>query len=226
MEAWIQKPSEPRRQRLWDLLGRMRDQQNEYQRIKWGSVRLINDRDLLLFEYALQCLLNPEDEAGQWAYQTARHYAERFDSRHGNGLISTSVPLLKDIARNSGSGISPQPGGAFPAGQAKKPADKSRSSPKAAANTADKRNTPKPRFTYRQGQFLISFWVSQAAPPGACRTGQVEFFRVTPPSAHGMVVKLEQLGLVTRQQGLPRSIRVAIAEVDILPLEDVEGSPW
>ena len=40
------------------------------------------------------------DEASTplWAYQTARQYAERYDSSHFTGLTPASAPLLKDIA--------------------------------------------------------------------------------------------------------------------------------
>jgi hypothetical protein len=41
-----------------------------------------------------------------------------------------------------------------------------------------------------------------------------------------MVVKLEQLGLVTRERGVPRSVRVAIPEEAIPPLEVVAAPPW
>jgi hypothetical protein len=41
-----------------------------------------------------------------------------------------------------------------------------------------------------------------------------------------MVVKLEELGLVTRESGVARSVRVAIAEEEIPSLESVEGPPW
>jgi repressor LexA len=54
----------------------------------------------------------------------------------------------------------------------------------------------------------------------------VQYFRVTPPSAHGMVVKLEQRGLITREPGGARSVRVAIPVEQIPELEDVEGPPW
>ena len=54
----------------------------------------------------------------------------------------------------------------------------------------------------------------------------VQYFRVTPPSVHGMIVKLEQLGLVTRERGVPRSVRVAIPESRIPALEEVQGPPW
>jgi hypothetical protein len=42
----------------------------------------------------------------------------------------------------------------------------------------------------------------------------VQFFRLTPPSIHGMVVPLEQLGLVTRHMGAGggRSARVVVPE--------------
>ena len=54
----------------------------------------------------------------------------------------------------------------------------------------------------------------------------VQYFRVTPPSVHGMIVKLEQLGLVTRERGVPRSVRVAIPESRIPALEEVQGPSW
>ena len=41
-----------------------------------------------------------------------------------------------------------------------------------------------------------------------------------------MVVKLEELGLITREPGVARSARVAIPAEEIPELEDVEGRPW
>ena len=54
----------------------------------------------------------------------------------------------------------------------------------------------------------------------------VQYFRVTPPSVHGMVVKLEQLGLVAREPGVARSVRVAIPDEDVPALEEVRAPPW
>ena len=54
----------------------------------------------------------------------------------------------------------------------------------------------------------------------------VRFSRVTSPSAHSMVVKLEELSLVTREPGIARSIRVAIPEDEVPKLADTEGLPW
>jgi Mn-dependent DtxR family transcriptional regulator len=42
-------------------------------------------------------------------------------------------------------------------------------------------------------------------------------FRVTPPSVHQMVITLERLGLITRQPGAPRSIKL-LATPEALPI--------
>jgi hypothetical protein len=39
-----------------------------------------------------------------------------------------------------------------------------------------------------------------------------------------MIVKLEQLGLVTRERGVARSVHVAISEKAIPELEEIEAS--
>lgn len=54
----------------------------------------------------------------------------------------------------------------------------------------------------------------------------VRYFGVTPPSAHDMVAKLEALGLVTRKQGVPRSVCVAIPDKEIPVLNPVKGPAW
>src|SRR4051812_43040627 len=61
---------------------------------------------------------------------------------------------------------------------------------------------------------------------GPAELDMVQFFRVTPPSVHGMVMKLTELGLVTREPGVARSLRVAIPEDEIPPLEDVPAPSW
>jgi DNA-binding MarR family transcriptional regulator len=54
----------------------------------------------------------------------------------------------------------------------------------------------------------------------------VKYFRVTPPSVHMMVVKLEELGLIAREPGVARSIRVMLPKEEIPELADVEAPPW
>ena len=75
-------------------------------------------------------------------------------------------------------------------------------------------------FTHRQGQFLAfihSYW--KLNRQGPAELDMVKFFRVTPPSVHSMVVRLEELGLVTREPGVARSIRVAIPDKEVPELE-------
>ena len=85
----------------------------------------------------------------------------------------------------------------------------------------------KPQVTHRQGQFLAFIHLfCKLHRQGPAELDMAKFFRVTPPSVHGMIVKLEELGLVTREPGVARSIRVAIPEDEILNLEDIEGPPW
>jgi DNA-binding MarR family transcriptional regulator len=82
-------------------------------------------------------------------------------------------------------------------------------------------------FTHRQGQFLAFIHLYRLLHrQGPAELDMVKFFKVTPPSAHGMVVKLEELGLVTRESGVARSIRIAIPEEELPKLEATEGLPW
>jgi hypothetical protein len=223
MESWIEAPSEARRQGLRDLLARMQAEQNEYRSIPWGAVRLIHDADLLLVEYALRCLLAPPREAPRWAYQTARHYAERYDPSHGTGLIPESAPLVQDIADFwvNCFGIDPSAPPARPRPGTEP--QRVRSRPRARAGTRAKQ----PPFTPRQGQFLAFIHLyCKLHRRGPAELDLVQFFRVTPPAVHGMLVKLEELGLVTREPGVARSVRVALPEKQIPRLEDIAGPPW
>jgi repressor LexA len=82
-------------------------------------------------------------------------------------------------------------------------------------------------FTHRQGQFLAFIHLYRLLhKQGPAELDLVKFFRVTPPSVHQMVVKLEEQGLITREPGVPRSARVAVPVEEIPSLEPVEGPPW
>jgi DNA-binding MarR family transcriptional regulator len=82
-------------------------------------------------------------------------------------------------------------------------------------------------FTPRQGQFLAFIHLYRKLHRrGPAETDLRAYFRVTPPSIHGMVVKLEELGLITREPGVARSIRVAVPAEQLPELEEVAGPPW
>lgn len=96
MESYLQAPNAKNADVLWSLLRQARNVQNDGRTIKGQPIRIINNRYVLLIEDALQCLLYP-DVAEFWAYKMASDYAERYDSRYGDGLTPASAPLVDDI---------------------------------------------------------------------------------------------------------------------------------
>jgi hypothetical protein len=218
LEQYLDHPSEAERNRLWTLYHELAEEQNEHRRVHWGSVRIIKNADLLQVEYALRTVVADEASAPVWAYQTARHYAERYDSSHGTGLTPASAPLLQDIADFWMKEFNLTPESLSKPARARKPKEKK--SPARAGKQ-------KVSFTHRQGQFLAFIHLYRKLHRrGPAELDMVQYFGVTPPSAHGMVVKLEELGLVTREQGVPRSVQVTIPAEEVPPLEDVAGPPW
>ena len=75
-------------------------------------------------------------------------------------------------------------------------------------------------YTPRQGQYLafIYYYTKLHGQPPA-ETDMQRYFRVSAPAVHQMVVKLEQLGLITREAGVAGSIRVTIPEKQVPTLE-------
>ena len=81
-------------------------------------------------------------------------------------------------------------------------------------------NTARPTFTAKQGQFLAfiyTYTLVNGRPPA--EADMMRFFRLTPPSVHQMILKLEQAGLISRQPGVPRSIVVLLDRSALPPLE-------
>jgi Mn-dependent DtxR family transcriptional regulator len=66
-------------------------------------------------------------------------------------------------------------------------------------------------FTPKQGQYLAfihAYMRLHRRPPAEADMQQ--YFRVSPPSVHQMVLTLEQAGLIKRQPGVARSIEMLI----------------
>jgi Mn-dependent DtxR family transcriptional regulator len=74
-----------------------------------------------------------------------------------------------------------------------------------------------PRFTDKQGQYL-AFIHTYALLNGQApaEADMQQFFRVTPPSVHNMVMQLERLGLIRRIPRQARSIELLV-DADLLP---------
>jgi len=66
-------------------------------------------------------------------------------------------------------------------------------------------------FTPKQGQYLayIHLYTRLHRRPPA-EADMQEYFRVSPPSVHQMVLTLEREGFIRRQPGAPRSIELLI----------------
>jgi DNA-binding MarR family transcriptional regulator len=71
--------------------------------------------------------------------------------------------------------------------------------------------SPSKPFTPKQGQYLafIHLYTRLHRRPPA-ETDMQEYFRVSPPSVHQMVLTLERAGLIRRQPRTPRSIEVLV----------------
>jgi len=77
---------------------------------------------------------------------------------------------------------------------------------------------PPPRFTDKQGQYLAFIWAYAQinGRPPAERDMQ-NYFRVTAPSVHQMVITLENAGLIRRTPGQARSIELCV-DPRVLPV--------
>ena len=77
-------------------------------------------------------------------------------------------------------------------------------------------------FTEMQGQYLsfISNYTKINGRPPA-EADMQRYFRVTPPSVHQMVVKLESLELIKRTAGVGRSIQLLVSSDEIPSLKGV-----
>lgn len=74
-------------------------------------------------------------------------------------------------------------------------------------------------FTEKQGQYLAfihTYMKLNHRPPA--EADMQNYFRVTPPSVHQMVLQLEKRGLIRRQPGQARSIELLVPPEAIPPL--------
>lgn len=86
--------------------------------------------------------------------------------------------------------------------------------------------TEVPQFTKKQGQYLAYIHLYRKLHrQGPAESDITRYFRVSPPTVHQMIVKLDELGLITREPGVSRSVRVAIPASEIPELDDEGTDP-
>ena len=82
------------------------------------------------------------------------------------------------------------------------------------------RSAEMPEYTERQGQYLafIYYYTKlNGRPPLEADIGR--YFRVAPPTAHQMILTLEKQGLISREPGQRRTIRVQLPRHRLPDLE-------
>ena len=81
---------------LVSLLSKIERAQDQYERHAWGAVRVIESQNLLAIEDALSAILYPLRSSNA-CYKIARCYVERYEARHGTGLVPSSAEPLQEI---------------------------------------------------------------------------------------------------------------------------------
>ena len=84
-----------------------------------------------------------------------------------------------------------------------------------------KAEKPKDRFTKTQGQYLAYIHLYRRLHRYSPSESEIaEYFRVSPPTVHQMILKLDEKGLITREPRVPRSVRVTVPKSEIPDLKD------
>ena len=78
----------------------------------------------------------------------------------------------------------------------------------------------KRKYTQKQGQYVafIHYYSKIHGYPPA-EADMQQYFKVTPPTVHQMVLTLEKRGLIARVPGQPRTIRVLLPSEELPDLE-------
>jgi Mn-dependent DtxR family transcriptional regulator len=76
------------------------------------------------------------------------------------------------------------------------------------------------KWTEKQGQYLAFIYnYTQIHEKSPAEAEMQRFFKVTPPTVHQMILKLEENGLISRKPGQARSITLLVPKEDIPQLK-------
>jgi hypothetical protein len=98
MDNYLENSTNEKLMALQQLRNKVRSTQGEQRQVGWNTVRTIHSTEVLIIEYALECMLSSQF-ASDYAYRAGRHYAERYEPRYGIGLVPSSAPMLADIVQ-------------------------------------------------------------------------------------------------------------------------------
>ena len=72
------------------------------------------------------------------------------------------------------------------------------------------------KFTEKQGQYLSYIHSYMKLNRRAPAEADIQYyFRLTPPTVHQMILKLEEKGFISRVPGQPRSIELLVSEEEL-----------
>jgi repressor LexA len=75
-------------------------------------------------------------------------------------------------------------------------------------------------YTPRQGQYLAFIYYDTKIHGVPTAEAEMQrYFRVSPPAVYEMVLMLERRGLISREPGKPRSIRLLLGRSELPDLE-------
>src|SRR5512142_234218 len=98
IKPYLDDPTEERKERLFSLFHEIEAEQNEYQHISWGMVRIVKSMDLIVVEHCLRAVLRSY-EASFWLYQAARDYTGHTDVLERLGLHVSNQRIVAELAR-------------------------------------------------------------------------------------------------------------------------------
>jgi repressor LexA len=76
------------------------------------------------------------------------------------------------------------------------------------------------KWSEKQGQYLAFIYnYTKILGRSPAEAEMQRYFKVTPPTVHQMILKLEENGLISRVPGQARSIRLLVPNDDIPPLK-------
>ena len=77
-----------------------------------------------------------------------------------------------------------------------------------------------PNLSPKQGQYLaFIYYYTKLNGQAPAEADFQRYFRVSPPSVHNMIVKLDESGFISREHGQSRSIRLLVDREHIPDLD-------
>ena len=98
--------------------------------------------------------------------------------------------------------------------------DDERAAARGRAGSLAPSKRPAAKYTPKEGQYLAFIYYDAKLHQQAPSEHDMQtYFQVTPPTVHDMVLKLEKRGFISREPGVPRSIRLLLSRDQLPDLE-------